>query len=302
MINLFQPNPDDFRYILESFGQWITVNNQPVQAVITNTPINQTSAAIDFDDKKLATLTPIKCGDIVHYNDEDWLIISEINGQRYGKYKGIIRVCDYPIKFNIEGTVKEFPTIIDGKVFDTETGQFMTLPNSKILVTLQENQETLQIEVGQRFIKMGSAWQVDAIDRTHKGLLRLWCKQDQFNKAVDDVENEIADAGRYESPDDDTGQGNNTLTINGDSDIIINRTKTWTTTLIQYGQQVPIQSATWSVTSATGGMTDLVTFTNQTSESCSLKAGTKLGYFKLICGLADGSLRAEKEIRVKSLI
>ncbi|MFD2370636.1 Ig-like domain-containing protein [Brevibacillus sp. GCM10020057] len=380
MINLFQPNLDDFQYILDSFGQWITVNNQPVQAVITNTPINQTSAAIDFDDKKIATLTPIKCGDNVHYNDEDWLIISEINGQRYGKYKGIMRVCDYPIKFNFEGIVKELPTIVDGRVFDTETGQFMTLPNSKILVTLQENQETLQIEVGQRFIKMGSAWQVEAIDRTQKGLLRLWCKQDQFNEAVDDIRNEIANAGSYvyaldienmettiqqgntlqlnvsvtlngtavtdktvvysasdsniaivdanglvaainagsvtitaqlaDNPDvkdtisltvEDLPRDNYALTINGDTFVTKGYSKTWTASLTNNGQPVTMKPATWSLTSTSGGTTNLATITSQSSESVTVK-GNNLGYVKLICQLNDGSLSAEKQIQVKSLI
>lgn len=192
MINLFQSNPDDFQYILDTIGQDVQINNQSVKVVISNTTLST-----DVDDKKISTLTPIERGDIVHYNNEDWLIISEVNGQRNGRYRAFMRVCDYPIKFNFQGDVKSFPSIIDGKVFDVETGQYMTLPNSKILVTLQENEETLQIVVGQRFIKMGRAWEVEAIDRTEKGLLRLWCKEDQFNDAVDDKKNEIANAGSW---------------------------------------------------------------------------------------------------------
>lgn len=197
MLNLFQNNPDDFQYILDSIGQTVLVNNQPIQAVITCTPVNQPSTAIDYDDKKISTLSPIKCGDLVHYCDEDWLLISEINGQRYGKYKAIMRVCDYSIIFNFQGVVRKFPTIIDGRVFNVETDRFMTLPASQILVTLQENKETLQIIPGQRFIKLGTAWKVEAIDRTVKGLMKLWCKQDQINSAVDDVENEIADVKNF---------------------------------------------------------------------------------------------------------
>jgi hypothetical protein len=226
MINLFQTNPDDIQYIFDILGQDVLVNNHSVRAVITNTPINQISTAIDYDDKKISTLHPIKCGDLVHFCDEDWLIISEINGQRYSKYKGIMRVCDYRIKFNFQGIVKEFPAIVDGRVFDVETGKYMTLPASKIVVTLQENQETLQIDVGQRFIKMGNGWRVEAIDRTEKGLLKLWCKQDQINDSVDDIENEIADAKKYVYAVDiinsdtsisvgDTLQLNVSVTLNG---------------------------------------------------------------------------------------
>lgn len=192
MVNLFQSNAYDFKYILDSLGQDVLLNNQTVKAVISNTKLST-----DVDDKKISTLTTISRGDIVHFNNEDWIILSEVNGQRSGRYRAYMRVCDYPIKFNFQGIVKQFPTIVDGKVFDVEIGQFMTLPNSKILVTLQENNETLLIAVGQRFIKMGRAWVVEGIDRTEKGLLKLWCKQDQFNDAVDDRENEIADAKKY---------------------------------------------------------------------------------------------------------
>ncbi|WP_281868039.1 Ig-like domain-containing protein [Brevibacillus parabrevis] len=192
MVNLFQSNTDDFQYMLDSLGQNVLLNNQSVKVVITNSTLST-----DVDDKKISTLTAISRGDIVHFNNDDWIILSEVNGQRSGRYRAYMRVCDYSIKFNFQGMVKAFPTIVDGKVFDVETGQYMPLPNSKILVTLQENQETLLITVGQRFIKMGRAWAVEGIDRTQKGLLILWCKQDQFNDAVDDKENEIADAGSY---------------------------------------------------------------------------------------------------------
>ncbi|GED25176.1 hypothetical protein BAG01nite_12780 [Brevibacillus agri] len=377
MINLFQSNPDDFQYILDTIGQNVQINNQSVKVVISNTTLST-----DVDDKKISTLTPIERGDIVHYNNEDWLIISEVNGQRNGRYRAFMRVCDYPIKINF-GIVKEFPAIVDGRVFDVETGQYMTLPASKILVTLQENQETLEIEAGQRFIKMGRAWKVEAIDRTHKGLLRLWCKQDQFNSAVDDVENEIADARKYvyvvditntettiqqentlqlnvsvtlngqsvsgmaitfSSSDtniatvDTSGlvtavnpgtvtitaalaeksdvkdtitltveavqQDNYVLTIVGDPDMRVTQTKTWNAVLTNNGQQVSMQPATWSITNTTGGTTDLVTITNQSNKSCTLKANSnnKTGYFKLICTLNDGSLTSEKQILVKSLI
>jgi hypothetical protein len=318
----------------------------------------------------------------VRLNDEDWLIISEVNGQRSGRYRAFMRVCDYRVKFNFTGIVNEFPAIVDGRVFDVDTGQYMTLPASKIVVTMQENQETLQIRVGQRFIKMGRAWAVEAIDRTEKGLLRLWCKEEQFNTAVDDIENEIADARKwvyalditntetsiqqgytlqlnvsvtlngnvvtdktviYSSSDpniatvDENGlvmavntgfvtitvelaeksdirdtillsveavqQDNLALTIVGDPDMRIMQTKTWNAVLTNNGQQVSMQPATWSIANTTGGTTDLATILSQTNESCTLKANdSKTGYFKLVCTLNDGSLAAEKQIRIKSLI
>lgn len=375
MINLLQSNTDDYQYILDSLGQTVQINNQQVKAVIANSTLS-----IDVDDKKISTLTPITRGDIVHYNNGDWIVLSQVNGQRNGRYRAYMRVSDYMIKFNFQGDVKQFPSIVDGKVFDVETGQYMTLPASKILVSMQENEDTLQITVGQRFIKMGKAWAVEALDRTEKGLLRLWCKQDQFNDATDDRENEIADAKKwvyvvditntettiqkdntlqltvsvslngqvvnnktvlYSTSDSDIAtvdanglitainigsvtvtaqladnpivhdtisltveempKDNYALAINGDTSVTKGYSKTWTASLTNNGQPVAMKPATWLVTSTSGGTTNLATITSQTSESVTVK-GDNLGYVKLVCQLNDGSLSAEKQIQVKSLI
>lgn len=73
MINLFEGNPDDFHYIFDSIGQDVLINNQTVTVVISNTTLST-----DVDDKKISTLTPIKRGDLVRFNKEDWIILSEV--------------------------------------------------------------------------------------------------------------------------------------------------------------------------------------------------------------------------------
>lgn len=293
MVNLFQSNPNDFQYILDSLGKDVLINNQPVKAVISNSTLST-----EVDDKKISTLTAISRGNIVHYNNEDWIILSEVNGQRNGRYRAYMRVCDYSIKFNFKGIIKEFSTIIDGKVFDVQTGQFMTLPNSKILVTLQENTETLRIEIGQRFIKMGRAWAVEGIDRTQKGLLILWCKQDQINPAVDDVVNEIADYVDTSTPSPNLLS----LIISGDPDIRTTQTKTWTIALYDNAALIPIQPTTWSVTDINGNPTDIVSIISQTHESITIK-GNVLGKFILGCTLvSDATIKTTIEVRVKGLI
>lgn len=191
MFNLFEPI-DDFSYLLDNIGKDIQINNNPVKAVISSTNINKNN-----DDKYISTLEPINQGDLILYNNLNWLIISEVNGQRIIKYKGIMRKCNFTIKFNFLGNIKPFPSILETKVLDIESGQYVTLPIGKIIVMLQDNVDTRDIILGQRFLIMGQAWKVMGIDKSKNGLITLNCEDDLFN-ANDDKVNEIADRWQYE--------------------------------------------------------------------------------------------------------
>jgi len=174
-------------------GDNIYLNNDtmPKKALINNLPVNRQA-----DIRTIATTTEIKRGDLINWDGENWLIISDIGHKRYSYYKGIIQKCNYNIKFNFQGTIKEFPAIVDSKVFDVETNQFFSVPAGKIVVTMQSNENSENITIGQRFIKMKTAWEVTGIDRTNNGLLMLWCDLDTIDSS-DDLENEIANAGDY---------------------------------------------------------------------------------------------------------
>lgn len=191
--NIFTSILDDMNYLLDMIGEDVQVNCSPVRCIITNTTIDKTNF---LDDKYISTIQPIKTGDIVDYSGRKWLIMSQVNGLRVNKYKALIRCCNYSIKFNFQGTIKEFPAIVSSKTFDITTDKFLTLPTGKILVTLQENDDTLKIQLEQRFIKLGSAWKVSGIDRTQKGLITLSCDIDLFSDN-DDLENEIADYWKF---------------------------------------------------------------------------------------------------------
>lgn len=184
-------NTDDFTYLINSIGQDVLINKQPVKAMITNTDLHRI-----YDERKITTLHNIQTGDLVQFNNRDWLIHNEVNGQRYGKYKALIRACDYNIKFNFNGNIKEFPSCVDGKFFDLDTGKYINLSADQIIVTVQENEDTLKVKVDDRFIKLGSAWSISGINRTVKGLITFTCTQTQF-RADDDIENEIADGKKY---------------------------------------------------------------------------------------------------------
>ena len=192
-VNIFDFPNNDYLYLLSMAGDDIYINNDtmPKKALINNLPVNRQA-----DIRTIATTTEIKRGDLINWDNEYWLIISEIGQKRYSYYKGIIQKCNYNIKFNFQGTIKEFPAIVDSKVFDVETNQFFSVPAGKIVVTMQSNENSENITIGQRFIKMKTAWEVTGIDRTKNGLIILHCDLDMIDLS-DDLENEIANAGDY---------------------------------------------------------------------------------------------------------
>lgn len=193
MFNFFELNNDkDFKYLLNAIGEDVLVNGVSARALITNSSNNS-----NYDDKYISTLEPITRGDLVNHLNQDWLIVTEVNGKRYHKYKSIMRSCNYSIKFNFldeqgnEGNIKEFSVIIDGDSFSIDTDKYFQLPSGTISIALQENEDTLKIELDQRFLKLDSAWKITGIDRTKKGLIVLTCEKDLFT-SYDDKENEIA--------------------------------------------------------------------------------------------------------------
>ncbi len=192
-MNIFDFPQNDYLYLLSMAGDDIFINDtmSPIKALINNLPVNRQA-----DIRTIATKEEIKRGDLINWDGGNWLIISEIGHKRYTYYKGIIQRCNYNIKFNFQGTIKEFPAIVDSRVFDVETNQYLSIPAGKIVVTMQSNVDSENINIGQRFIKMKTAWKVTGIDRTKNGLLILWCDLDTIT-ASDDVVNEVANAGDY---------------------------------------------------------------------------------------------------------
>ncbi len=221
MFNLFEPR-DDFSYLLDNIGKDIQINNNSIRAVISSTNVNK-----ENDDKYISTLEPINQGDSIFYDNQNWLIISEINGQRTVKYKGIMRKCNYTIKFNFQGNVKPFPSILETKLLDIESGQYMTLPVGKIIVTLQDNVDSRDIVLQQRFLIMGQAWKVVGIDKSENGLIILNCDKDLFSTNDDKVE-EIADRWQWETVHNYVLTINNgdTATVNINDILTVNATVT----------------------------------------------------------------------------
>jgi hypothetical protein len=191
MFNLLQTDADDFQFMLDSVGEEVKVNGTTVKALITNTSLTS-----NYDDKKVTTLQSIKRGDMINYRNGDWLIISEVNGQRYNKYKAIMRKCNcsFQVQTGTVQTLKGYdsmgrPVYETTPVYVTAKGiadvlwlsvtdsQQINLQQGQIFVTVQDNQDTQKIALGNTFTLMGETWKVDGINKTKVGLFVLTCSK-----------------------------------------------------------------------------------------------------------------------------
>jgi len=198
-VNIFDFPNNDYLYLLNMAGDDIKINDNPEtkKGIINNV---NSSVSLRFNNvKSIITNASIKRGDIItvfwkNYNTEKWLALSDNLKNRYTKV--IMQKCNYDIKFNFQGTIKEFPCIVNSKIFDIETNRYVSIPAGKIVVTMQSNADSENIKINDRFIKMKNAWKVTGIDRTKNGLLVLYCDLDGIT-VNDDLVNEIANAGDY---------------------------------------------------------------------------------------------------------
>lgn len=190
MKSIYKNIDNDITYLLSQIGHNVTIENLQAKAIINNTDMER-----GFDDKRAITNSNLKRGNYVNYNSLNFITLSEITDKMHNTYnKGIIRACNYDVKFIIKGYLFIFHCIVE-----KETGQIIsksdivTMGTDRIIVTLPLTSSSKLIDLNDRFLSMDRAWEIENIDRTAKGLIKLTCKSSLINPSLDDVKKEIAD-------------------------------------------------------------------------------------------------------------
>lgn len=180
-------------FFLFEKGEDVLVNNIGSNAVIIDA-----TDRINIDaDKIIHTKVEIKTGDIVEYNGRKYIITSQID-KGENSFCGRMKQCNYRIAFNFTGNVKWFDVLVETKVMDIDTNQYMSLATGTIKVSLQDNADSRDISIGGRFINTGRAWQVKGIDKASLGLIILTCEL-VATESSDDLDSGIANRWQYET-------------------------------------------------------------------------------------------------------
>lgn len=180
-------------FFLREKGESVSVNGVQQIALIRDA----TDKIQETDEKVIRAATPLQTGDFIDYRNERYLLTSQIDRNGYS-HRGRIRKCNYSIAFNFNGNVKWFDGIVEGKTFSIDAGKVISMPDGAITVILQDNADTRNIALSQRFYNTHQPFKVDGIDHTVNGIIKLSCSLDTISTAYDDVENNIVDRWRYE--------------------------------------------------------------------------------------------------------
>lgn len=191
MFNPFNDNTQDIQFLLDNAGKDVLINDTPAKALITNPSITE------YEEKYISTLQRVSRGDIVAYDNEKYISITESITKRHGKYKAILRHCNYDIELPGEETcvivgydeldrpIEEctigdpihVPAIVDNKSFSVDGQNAINVPENEIIATLQDNQSNRdKLVVNNTFTVMSKTWTVLNQDLTKNGLLILTCE------------------------------------------------------------------------------------------------------------------------------
>jgi GTPase SAR1 family protein len=180
-------------FFLREKGELIHINGVQQIAMVRDATDNIQAT----DEKIIRTASPIHTGDLIDYRNERFLITSEIS-QHDQSYRGRMRKCNYSIAFNWNGNVKWVNAIVEGESFSVDSGTIISVPTGIIHVYVQDNADTRDIRLNNRFYNTHQPFKVTGIDYTVKGISKLNGALDMISSTDDDVENNIADRWKYE--------------------------------------------------------------------------------------------------------
>lgn len=180
-------------FFLREKGELVHINSVKQLALIQDA----TDTTQMTDEKIIRAATPLHTGDSVDYRDERYLITSQVDRNEQS-CRGRMKKCNQRLALNSNGQVKWIDAVVEGRMFSTETGKVISMPEGNILVIVQDNADTRGITLSQRFYMTHQPFKIVGIDRTMNGIILLSCTLDSINTAYDDVGHNIADRWKYE--------------------------------------------------------------------------------------------------------
>ena len=193
--NLVDNIDNNFDFLLYETGINIKVNHVNKRAII----IDNSEKPTDTDTKIIVTNFQLYQGDLVHYNNMDWLIIGEIDTSK-NTYRAKMNKCNFSIKFPCtskylnpsDNTTQsysfnyEVPVIPNRGTFNVQYGQYINLPDGEIYITCRRDNVINPIGVddvigiNSEFIKWSYYFKITGVDETKKGLVTFHASSQQF--------------------------------------------------------------------------------------------------------------------------
>ena len=230
----------------------VTPTRQEVLLNDSETPINvsiqrsmQNLVGDRYEKNVLASLDDnLKIGDLLYWEDNYWIIISQERLVIPTHFKGKIRLCNHYLKWNHQGIIYQVPGhVITSRAFALEEGQKAGLTWEEgamvVLGILPHNEQTATISRYHRFIIKERAWRVVSTDTLSvDNLIFIRLEEDQINLAKDDLDNQIAD--KYVPEESSQEVEGYIYAIEGESKIVWNQTESYLATRDEVSEGVDV--------------------------------------------------------------
>lgn len=167
-------------------GESIIINATQTTAIISDA----TDKPSYYDDKYIRTDVSLKTGDIIEYQNNKWIVISQ-EDKNEKSYKAKMRRSNYKVKVVLDEVLHEFDAIIETVNVSINESKYVDTAAGKITVTITTGLFSNDIDINNRFIKLGYAWKVVGVDRSKIGLNIIHAEKDLIS-SNDDIDNEIA--------------------------------------------------------------------------------------------------------------
>ncbi|WP_047152191.1 Ig-like domain-containing protein [Aneurinibacillus tyrosinisolvens] len=171
MYNPFQPITGDYEYLIDTMGKSVKIDGETQNVLMQMSNPNG-----KYADRIIQSLSPLSSGSLVEYNNSFWLIMSDINDNRYedNRYKGVIKKCNILLKWQQIPFVRQTWAILeDSTTIGVSYGRDMNLAQGKFKLTLPKNQYTDAIELNKTFLLFNNKGKVSHIDKTKEGIIQL---------------------------------------------------------------------------------------------------------------------------------
>ncbi|MBW9145757.1 hypothetical protein KTC92_02545 [Clostridium sp. CM027] len=158
-----------------------------------------------IDYKTIISDFVINTGDLIQYQDDDWLIIGEVS-KTDTIYKATMRKAQHTLKFYVKGErVFEAPTIVEISTQSINEGKIISTIDGKIELSIRDIAPHRKITYNNRLILMGIPWEIEGYTRETHGLIQLYCKKGQFitddDKALEIAFNDTCNTDIPEDPE-----------------------------------------------------------------------------------------------------
>ncbi|AKA71973.1 Ig-like domain-containing protein [Clostridium scatologenes] len=173
--NLVDNIDNNIDFLLYEIGINIKVNHVNKRAII----IDDTKKPNDYDTKIIVTNFLLNQGDLIHYDNIDWLIVGEVDTSK-NTYRAKMNKCNFTIKFPYGTTYPfnyEVPVLVTRGTFNVVTNTYVNYPDGEVYVTCKTDDYINPIGVDDiiglntTFIKWGYSFKVSGFDKTKKGLI-----------------------------------------------------------------------------------------------------------------------------------